>query len=129
EVKDSEGDADIKNMRRQMHKEIVSYGLSERVAAAQIVVVNPTTFAVALEYREATGSAPRVIAKGAFESAAEIRRLAAKFKVPVVRHPPLARQLFLLMIEEEIPLELFRAVAELLVYVIRLTESERKRYY
>jgi len=126
EMKDSEGDPGINQMRRQMHREMSLSGLEERVAGAGIVIVNPTSFAVALEYRSESGGVPRVLAKGAFEHAAEIRRLAGKHDVPVIRHPPLARQLFLLMIDQEIPENLFRAVAELLVYLIGLTENERR---
>jgi len=126
EMKESEGDPLISSMRRQMYQEIASSGLEERVSGAGIVVVNPTSFAVALEYDACVGGAPRVLAKGSFEHAAEIRRLAKKHNIPVVRHPLLARQLFVLLLDQEIPEEYFRAVAELLIYVIGLTDKERR---
>ncbi len=125
EHKDSEGDPLLRGIRKQFYSELVQDGLVNRVSRSKLVVVNPTHYAVAIEYNENWGGAPRVSAKGYRNSAAKIRSMAAEHNVPVLRHPPLARKLYILTLDQEIPEELFRAVAELLVYVSQLTESDR----
>lgn len=127
ERKEVEGDAELHSRRREQHRRSMSEPVAQRVAASTMVVVNPTHFAVALEYRWDGGSAPRVAARGSFEAAQRIREIARAHGVPVIRHPPLARQLFLLMEDEEIPEVMFRAVAELLVYLMRMSVQERER--
>jgi len=117
----------LKARRRERHRESLSGGVTARVAGATMVVVNPTHYAVALHYSRDESMAPRVVARGAFSEAARIRSVARHRGVPVLRHPPLARRLFLVMEDEEIPEEVFRAVAELLVYLSRLTPEERDR--
>ncbi|MBN1295480.1 EscU/YscU/HrcU family type III secretion system export apparatus switch protein [bacterium] len=128
ELKDSDGDPDLKARRQELHRIDVNGSLPERVSRSALVIVNPTHYAVALQYdRDKTG-APRIAAKGAFSGAKKIRTLARAHRVPILRHPPLARQLIHLSVDQEIPETLFKAVAELLVFVLRLTENERKMY-
>lgn len=128
EHKDSEGDPLIKGLRKQFHQEMLQSSLVDRVARSRFVVVNPTHYAVAIEYDDQWQGAPRVTAKGFMESAAKIRAVAAEHNVPVLRHPPLSRKLFELSIDQEIPEDLFKAIAELLVFIIRLSPEDKKRY-
>ena len=90
------------------------------------VVTNPTHYAVALAYERGQGGAPRVIAKGMDEVAARIREAAAAHGVPVVPNPPLARALYTVELDAEIPAEHFQAVAELIAYVWRLQSRMRR---
>lgn len=127
EFKEMEGDPEIKQMRKQLYREFSAGGLGDRVGRASVVVVNPTRYAVALDYDSDSGAVPGVLAKGAFETATEIRRIALLKGVPVVRFPPVARALFVLGVDEQIPPEMYRAVAEILVYVSRIL-PDRERF-
>jgi flagellar biosynthesis protein FlhB len=127
EFRDSEGDPVLKGLRKQMYQEIVFQNVSERVSRSRLVIVNPTRYAVAIEYDERWSGAPRIVAKGYLHSAARIRSVARESGIPVLRHPPLARRLYELAIDQEIPEDLFKAVAELLIYLIRLSHAERSR--
>lgn len=120
EYKETEGDPLLKSRLRALQREMSLRRMMEDVKRADVVVTNPTHFAVALRYQEREG-APRVLAKGADLVAARIRETAQAAKVPVVENAPLARALFAeCEIGETIPLKLFQAVAELLAYVYRL---------
>jgi flagellar biosynthetic protein FlhB len=90
------------------------------VPKATVVVTNPTHYAVALAYDRAKNAAPRVVAKGVDLMAIRIRELAAANSVPVVANPPLARALYRLDIDTDIPPEHYKAVAEIIAYVWRL---------
>jgi flagellar biosynthetic protein FlhB len=90
------------------------------VPRAAVVVTNPTHYAVALAYERGGTSAPRVVAKGADETAARIRQVAREHRVPLVANPPLAQALYRVDIDTEIPVEHFRAVAEVIAFVWRL---------
>jgi flagellar biosynthetic protein FlhB len=85
-----------------------------------VVVTNPTHYAVALAYDRATNPAPRIVAKGEDSLAARIREIAEANRVPVVANPPLARALYRLDLDAEIPAEHYKAVAEIIAYVWRL---------
>jgi flagellar biosynthetic protein FlhB len=96
------------------------------VPTADVVVTNPTHFAVALKYSEGKMRAPRVVAKGADAVAARIRELAAEHKVPLLEAPPLARALFRhAELGDEIPATLYAAVAEVLAYVFQLRHVQQ----
>jgi flagellar biosynthesis protein FlhB len=125
EYKESEGDPVMKGLRKQHYQEIIQSGISDRISRSRIVVVNPTRYAVAVEYKDGWQGPPRVTAKGYLKSAARIRKLAREHQIPVIRHPPLARLLFTLGIDQEIPEELFRAIAELIVYISGLSDIDR----
>jgi len=91
------------------------------VPQADVVVVNPTRYAVALRYDEAKMRAPRVVAKGMHLIAQNIRELAEKHRVPVLQSPPLARALYRHAdVDDEIPAALYAAVAEVLAWVFQL---------
>ncbi len=120
EYKEAEGSPEVKGRRRQLHRELLAEGSVSRVKDADAVVVNPTEIAVAIVYREPEMEAPQVLARGRGPIAAEMRRLARKHDIPIVRDVPLARALVLLEDDEEIPEDLFEAVAEVLRYVYSL---------
>ncbi|MEP0847707.1 MAG: flagellar biosynthesis protein FlhB [Phycisphaerae bacterium] len=122
ELKRMEGDPVIKQRRRQAQLRLAMQRLQIDVPKADVVVTNPTEYAVALRYDEQTMTAPRVIAKGKGWLAERIRQLALLSAVPIVQRPPLARTLYATVdVGEEIPPQLYRAVAEVLAYVYQLT--------
>jgi type III secretion YscU/HrpY family protein len=123
EYKQNEGDPHIKQMRRHLHEEALKGAAVKNVAGAAVVVVNPTHIAVALAYDSATMNAPRVVAKGAGDLATRIRELAAEYKVPILQNVSLARRLHAVGLEQEIPEELFDAVAEVLQWVYQLRKE------
>jgi flagellar biosynthetic protein FlhB len=94
-----------------------------KVPRATVVITNPTHYAVALAYDRVANPAPRVVARGVDSLAARIRQVAADNGVPVVANPPLARALYRLDIDTEIPAEHYKAVAEIIAYVWRLRRS------
>ena len=118
EYKDTEGDPKIKSRIRSIQMRMVHQKMMSKVAKADVVVTNPTHYAVALEYDKLKGSAPRVVAKGVDFVAFKIREIAQNNKVPIVENPPLARALYKLVpIDGIIPSDMFVAVAEVLAYV------------
>ena len=121
EHKDMEGSAEIKGRIKARMREIARRRMLAAVPTADLIVMNPTHYAVALRYDDATMNAPRVIAKGADLLALRIRDLAQEHKVPVLRMPPLARALYAnVEVDQEIPAALFSAVAQVLAYVFQL---------
>jgi flagellar biosynthesis protein FlhB len=123
EFKESEGDPHIKGARRRLHHEILARNMVSAVRGANVVVVNPTHVAVALKYDDALMDAPTVVAKGAGPLAAQIRRVAEESKVPIMRDVPLARTLFDLEVDAEVPEELYEAVAVVLRWVYGLAQE------
>ena len=95
------------------------------VPKATVVLTNPTHYAVALLYEKGSRAAPKVVAKGADDVAARIRALARENRVPVVANPPLARALYQVPLDGEVPNEHFRAVASVIAYVWRLADKQR----
>lgn len=123
EYKESEGDPHVKGKRRQMQREMSRGRMLAEVAQANVVVTNPTHYAVALRYDENGSGAPRVVAKGADLMAARIRELAAQSNVPLLEAPPLARALYKhVEIDQEIPAALYAAVAQVLAWVYQLEQ-------
>ena len=121
ELKQSEGDPLIKSRIRQLRMERARRRMMAQVPKADVVITNPTHFAVALKYEVGKMAAPVLIAKGADTVAFKIRELAEANKIPVVENPPLARSLFAAVdLDEEIPAEHYKAVAEVIGYVMRL---------
>lgn len=126
EHKESEGDPMVKSRRRQRARELLKRRIAVTVPTADVVVVNPTHYSVALRYNEKTDAAPIVVAKGVDEVAARIREIARKHGVPVMSRPPLARALHKHVKEgRPVPANLYRAVAEVLAYVYRLRGGKR----
>lgn len=127
EMKETEGDPQLKARVRSLQREAARRRMMAQVPKADVVVTNPTRYAVALRYREGAMRAPQVVAKGALRIAERIRELAAEHGVPVVEAPPLARALYRhAPIDREIPQALYAAVAELLAYVYQLRVSLSK---
>ena len=120
EFKESEGDPHVKGRRRQLQRARARQRMMAAVPTATVVVTNPTHYAVALAYERGGRGAPRVVAKGVDEVAARIREAAREHRVPLVASPPLARALYRVELEAEIPAEHFQAVAEIVAYVWRL---------
>jgi flagellar biosynthetic protein FlhB len=121
EFKESEGDPHIKGRIRQQQRAMARRRMMTEVPKADVVVTNPTHFAVALRYEEGRMGAPRVVAKGTGDIAARIRELAAEHRVPLMSAPPLARALHRhVELGHEIPAGLYTAVAEVLAWVYQL---------
>jgi len=120
ETKETEGDPRIKARIRQIRALRARRRMLAAVPGATVIITNPTHYAVALSYDRARHAAPRVVAKGVDSMAARIRDLAAEHRIPVVANPPLARALFRVELDADIPLEHFKAVAEIIAYVWRL---------
>jgi flagellar biosynthetic protein FlhB len=121
EHREHEGDPMIKGKRRARMRELAKRRMAANVAKADVVVVNPTHYAVALRYDERSSAAPLVVAKGVDEVAERIREVARKHGVPVLERPPLARALYKHVKEgRAIPANLYRGVAEVLAYVYRI---------
>lgn len=121
EHKESEGSQEVKGRRRQLMRELSRRRVLAAVPTADLVVMNPTHYAVALKYDEALMGAPRVVAKGADLLAMTIRDTARTAQVPVLQAPVLARALYAhAELDREIPTALFAAVAQVLAYVYQL---------
>ena len=121
ESKESDGNPQIKGKIRQLQREMARKRMMSNVPTADVVVTNPTHFAVALKYADGKQGAPRVVAKGTDEVAAKIREIAKENKVALLEAPALARALYKHTdIDDEIPEALYSAVAEVLAYVYQL---------
>ncbi len=124
EQKDLEGDPLIKARLRRLQRELVRRRMMSRVPKSSVVVTNPSHYAVALEYRLETMRAPVVAAKGVNYMAQRIRRVAEEHGVPIVENPPLAQALYKSCeVGSEIPVALYKAVAEILAYIFRLAKQ------
>lgn len=120
EYKQMEGDPHVKGKLRQLRQERARKRMMAAVPDATVVITNPTHFAVALKYDKGM-KAPRCVAKGADAVAFRIRELAKEHDVPIVENPPLARALFASVdVDDSIPNEHFKAVAEVIGFVMRL---------
>jgi flagellar biosynthetic protein FlhB len=124
EMKESEGNPEMKGRIRQVQQAQARRRMMEELPKADVVVVNPTHFAVALRYDEGRTGAPRVIAKGVDVLAQQIRLVAASHRIPLVEAPPLARALYATTeLGREIPAALYVAVAQVLAYVYQLKQA------
>ena len=123
EFRKQEGDPLIKGQRRRAARALAQRRIASEVPRADVVVTNPTHYAVALKYDRERDAAPIVVAKGADLMAKRIREIAKAHEVAIVENPPLARSLYKTVeMGQMVPAELFRAVAELLAYVYRQRE-------
>jgi len=121
EAKEVEGNPQVRARIRRLQRELLRRRMMQQVPKATAVVVNPTHYAVALRYRMQEMAAPVVVAKGKNYLAQRIRELAVRHQVPVVENPPLAQALYQsCQVGQQIPVHLYRAVAEILAYVYRL---------
>jgi len=121
EHREQDGDPMVRGRRKQRMRELAKRRMAAAVAKADVVVVNPTHYAVALRYDEKADAAPVVVARGTDEQAEKIREIARRHNVPVMSRPPLARALYKHVKEgRAVPANLYRAVAEVLAYVYRI---------
>ncbi len=128
EFKDSEGDPHLKGARRQRAQEVATNRMLVDVAQADVVVVNPTHFAVALKWDRKKGGAPVCVAKGVDEIAARIRERAAEHGVPIHSDPPTARAIHATVeIGQEIRVEQYRAVAASIRFADAMRRKARRR--
>lgn len=122
ELKDTDGDPFMKARRRSIQEGRARRRMLAQVPKAAVVITNPTHYAVALHYEQGQSAAPRLVAKGVDSMAARIRAAAEGHGVPIVSNPPLARALYRLEPDTEIPPEYWQAVAEIIAYVWRLRD-------
>ena len=123
EYKDSEGKPEVKSRIRQLQRDAAQRRMMQAVPEADVVITNPTHFAVALKYDAARGGAPMLVAKGGDFVALKIREIAQEHKVTVLESPALARSVYYSTeIDQEIPAGLYLAVAQVLAYVYQLRQ-------
>ena len=124
EAKEAEGNSDVKAKMKARMRAMANRRMLAAVPQADVVVMNPTHYAVALKYDEASMAAPKVVAKGADLMAMRIRDAARAARVPVLQAPPLARALYAhAELDREIPAALFSAVAQVLAWVFQLRRA------
>ena len=138
ELKDSEGRPEVKGQLKRLQRQMADQRMMDAVPKADVIITNPTHYAVALSYNQDGWGAPRVVAKGQDFVAQRIREVAAEHEVPLFEAPPLARALyFMVKVGHEIPNDLYRAVAQVLAYIYQLknlaptaqTKPVRPRYF
>jgi flagellar biosynthetic protein FlhB len=127
EFKESEGSPEVKGRIRQVQQEIANRRMMDAVPTADAILVNPTHYAVAIVYDPKKMRAPKVVAKGVDLIAITIRELGEKNRVPIVSAPPLARALYRdVQLDQEIPVRLYAAVAQVLGFVYQLRRWRRE---
>lgn len=121
EMKESEGRPEVKAKIRRVQQEMARRRMMDHVPTADVVITNPTHYAVALQYTAGKMRAPKVVAKGVDVLALAIRELASQHKIPIVEAPPLARALYRSTdLDSDIPTQLYAAVAQVLTYIYQL---------
>ena len=126
EFKKTEGDPLVKSRIRSIQMEMARKRMMQDVPKADVVVTNPTHFAVAVRYDGIQMGAPQVIAKGADHIARRIKEIAREHQIPIVENKELARNLYSVVeIGHEIPASLYQAMAEVLAYIYRLKTARR----
>lgn len=121
DFKRSEGDPFLRSRIRSQQRALARNRMMSNVPKASVVITNPTHLAIAIEYKAENMSAPKVLAKGAFEVAQRIVNIARENKIPIVQNIPLARAIYKSVeVEQQIPPDLYIAVAEVLAYIYRL---------
>jgi|TARA_B100001121_G_scaffold309037_1_gene334652 flagellar biosynthetic protein FlhB len=128
EYKDTEGKPEVKGRIRQLQREMAQRRMMQDVPTADVVITNPTHYAVALKYDQKTMAAPVVVAKGADEVAFKIMEIAREHKVEILRTPPLTRAVYHnTELGDEIPDGLYMAIAQVLAYVFQLRQFRKGR--
>lgn len=127
ESKNREGDPRIRARIRELRKEVLKRSKSiARVPSADVLITNPTHYAIALSYRHGTSNAPQVVAKGAGELAQKMRETAARHQIPIVQNRPLARALFREVHHDGyVPEQWYPQVARIMVWVYSMREAQR----
>ncbi len=125
EGKQTEGSPEVKGRQRRLQMEMAQQRMMDAVPDADVVITNPTHFAVALKYDSVNMAAPLLVAKGSELIAGQIRAIAKEHNIPVVTAPPLARAIFYSTeLEQAIPEGLYRAVAQVLAYLFQLKQAD-----
>jgi len=128
ELKRMDGDPHLKRRRREVQMQLALQRIRAAVPKADVVITNPTAYAVVVQYEARKMNAPKLTAKGADHLARRIRELAIEHGVPIVERPPLARALYRTVeVGQEIPAQFYRAVAEILAYVYELAGRGYRR--
>jgi len=128
EMKNSEGSPEIKGRIRQAQYDMSQRRMMQDVPESDVIITNPTHFSVALKYDTTQGGAPMMVAKGIDEMALHIRTIAKEHGVEIVQSPALSRSLYYTAeVNEEIPEELFAAVAQVLAFIFQLNEHKKGR--
>lgn len=128
ELKNTEGKPEVKGRIRQLQREIAQRQMMKAVPEADVVITNPTHYAVALKYESEGRGAPVLVAKGVDFLALKIREVAEENDVPILSAPPLARAIYnFTELEEEIPSGLYMAVAQVLAYVFQLQRYKKQQ--
>ena len=126
EYKQSEGDPQLKAKIKEKQRAFAMSRMMQEVPKADVIITNPTHFAVGLKYDQSVGSAPLVIAKGQDLIAQNIKKVAGEHDIPIVENKPLAQALYKTVeIGEFIPTDLYEAVAEVLAYVYNLKQEKK----
>ncbi len=121
ELKETDGNPQTKMRVRRLQRDLLRRRMMKEVPKATAVIVNPTHYAVAIQYAVSSARAPKVVAKGKNYLAARIRKKALEHQIPIIENPPLAQALYKSVeVGQEIPAHLYRAVAEILAYIYRL---------
>jgi flagellar biosynthetic protein FlhB len=129
EHKESEGSPEVKSRQRRAQMDMAQNRMMTEVPKADVIVTNPSHYAVALKYDQNSNGAPKLVAKGIDLIAAQIRLLATGANVPLVASPPLARALYYsTAIDKEIPKELYLAVAQVLAYIYQLKTARQNHW-
>ncbi len=129
EMKESEGSPEVKGRIRRMQMEMAQNRMMTEVPKADVIITNPSHFAVALRYDPEANGAPKLVAKGVDLMAAQIRNMAMAANVPLLASPPLARALYYSTdLDREIPKGLYLAVAQVLAYVYQLKTAREQRW-
>ena len=126
ERKQTEGNPEVKQQRKQKQQEMAQQRMMQDVPEADVVITNPTHFAIAIKFDLESMEAPVVVAKGQDDLAQRIKEVAQEHEIEIVEEKPLARALYRMVeIGEEIPAELYQAVAEILAYVYQMDDERR----
>jgi flagellar biosynthetic protein FlhB len=121
EHKSNEGRPEVKQRVRQLQRQLARRSARTTVPTADVVIVNPEHYAVALKYDENRAAAPFVVAKGVDEMALYIRQIAEQHKIEILPLPPLARAIYnTSQVQQQIPVQLYQAVSQVLNYVLQL---------
>lgn len=121
EHKNNEGNPEIKSRVRQLQRQYAIGQINKTVPSADVIITNPTHFSVALKYAPEKASAPYIVAKGKDDIALYIRSIAQKHKIEIVEFPPLARAIYhTTKVNQQIPAQLYRAIAQVLTYVMQI---------
>ena len=128
EFKNTEGNPEIKGRIKQTQYEMSQRRMMSEVPNSDVVITNPTHYSVALKYDPKVGGAPKLIAKGVDEMAIHIRTIAKEHNVEIIQSPALARSLYYTAeVDQDIPEELYAAVAQVLAFIFQLNEHRRGR--